>query len=106
MSATTTHPGAELGLPLAWIDFDETPILLSNNFLIQHQPHEFVITFGQVTGPPLVGSPDQIRDQAHDMTHVPINTMCRVGMTRHRLVELIALLQANLEDHDRLVGER
>jgi hypothetical protein len=37
----------------------------------------------------------------HDPRHVPLNTHARVGMTRHRMTELIALLQNALDEHDR-----
>jgi hypothetical protein len=91
----------ELGA-LEWIDFEEQPIVFANHFLAQHQPDEFVLTLGQVTGPPVVGTPEQIRAEARTASHVPIHTLARVGLTRHRLVELIAILQSTLEDHDRL----
>jgi hypothetical protein len=54
----------ELSLPLSMNDFDDSPILLANHFLIQHQPDEFVLSLSQVTGPPLVGTPDEIREDA------------------------------------------
>ena len=92
----------DVGASLEWIDFDELPIVFANHFLVQHQPDEFVLTVGQVTGPPLVGTPDQIRGQARDGAEVPIHTLARVGVTRHRLTELIAVLQAALDEHDRL----
>ena len=44
----------ELSLPLSMSDFDDSPILLANHFLIQHQPDEFVVSLSQVTAPPLV----------------------------------------------------
>ena len=102
--AASTHPGAELSLPLQWIDFEETPILFSNHFLAQHQPNEFVLTFGQVTGPPVVGTPEQTREQARGVSRVPIQTVARTGLTRDRLVELIEILQVTLREHDRILG--
>jgi len=99
MSATEQRTQG-YGLPLEWVEFDETPIHFANQFLIQHQPDEFVLSLGQVTGPPVVGPPEH-RQMPVDMTHVPIMTLARVGLTRQRLVEMIALLQAELEDHDR-----
>jgi hypothetical protein len=99
-----THPGAEYSLPLQWREFEDTPIFFSNHFLIQHQPNEFVLTFGQVTGPPVVGTPDQVRAQTRGMGHVPIHTLARAGLTRDRVVELIGLLQATLDEHDRALG--
>jgi hypothetical protein len=83
--------------PLQWIDFDDTPIMFANQFLVQEQPHELVISIGQVTGPPAVGAPDQVA--AAD--RVPILTLARVGLTRHRAEELIALLQESVQEHDR-----
>jgi hypothetical protein len=99
MSATVQ----ELG-PLEWVDFEELPIVFANHFLVQHQPNEFVLTLGQVTGPPVVGTPEQVREQARGAPRVPIHTLARVALTRQRAVELIEILQATLEDHDRLAG--
>jgi hypothetical protein len=99
------HPGEGLSVPLDWIDFDDAPIFFANHFLVQHQPDEFVLTVGQVTGPPLVGTPEQVRAAAREFTHVPIHTLARVGMTRQRLTELIALLEATLSAHDRASAE-
>jgi hypothetical protein len=101
MSAST-HP--DISVPLEWIDFDDTPILFANHFLVQHQLEEFVVSLGQVVGPPTVGPPQDLRLPAapiHDPSHVPINTLARVGLTRHRMTELIELLQTALEEHDR-----
>ena len=51
--------------PLQWIDFDDTPIMFANQFLVQEQPHELVISIGQVTGPPAVAPPDQVGAADH-----------------------------------------
>jgi len=100
----STYPGAEHSLPLQWQEFEDTPIFFSNHFLVQHQPNEFVLTLGQVTGPPVVGTPGQVRAQAPGMSHVPIHTLARTGLTRDRVVELIGILQATLDEHDRMLG--
>ena len=99
MSATYQEIGA-----LEWVDFEQLPIVFANHFLVQHQPNEFVLTVGQVTGPPVVGTPEQVREQARGASRVPIHSLARVGLTRERLVELMNILQATLEDHDRLAG--
>jgi hypothetical protein len=83
-----------------WVELEETPILLANAFLIQHEPHEFVFTLGQAAAP-LVGTPDLIVEPDGP---VPIHTLARFGLTRERAEELIALLRTTLEEHDRMVG--
>jgi hypothetical protein len=97
---------ADLNLPLSMSDFDESPILFANHFLVQPELDEFVITLSQVTGPPLVGTPDEMRAQAREHGGVPVHTLARVAVTRRRLIELIELLQARLQEHDRLLADR
>ena len=101
---SSMKPGAEYSLPLQWTEFEDTPIFFANHFLVQHHPNEFVLTLGQVTGPPVVGTPEQVRAQARDIGHVPIHTLARTGLTRDRVVELIGVLQATLDEHDRMLG--
>jgi hypothetical protein len=101
---STSQPRTESQeMPLAWVGFDDAPIEFANRFLVQHGPHEFVLTLGQVTGPPPVGTPDQL-DARGGRAHVSILTLGRVGLTRHRLAELIALLRVELEEHDRALS--
>jgi hypothetical protein len=95
---------SQSGARLRWIDFDKVPILFANHFAIQYQPDEFVLTLGQVTGQPIVGTPDEIAEQARALGGAEIHTIGRIGLARHRLVELIDILQATLRDHDRIVG--
>jgi hypothetical protein len=98
---TTQAPGGAAALPLTWTEFDEVPILFANHFLVQHHPEEFVLTLGQVSEPPLEGSSAEVSEQAGRLTHVPVTALAKVSMSRLRLTELIALLQAALEEHDR-----
>jgi hypothetical protein len=93
--STQAQPATSRDLPLDWTQFDAVPILLGNHFLVQHQPDEFVITVGQSTGPPLPGPPQEA---------ISVETLARIAVTRRRLTELIAVLQAALEDHDRVLG--
>lgn len=100
--STSVHP--DIAVALEWIDFDETPILFANHFLVQHELEEFVVSLGQVVGPPTVAPPEDLTVAAaplHDPHHVPINTLARVGLTRQRTTELIALLQNAVEEYDR-----
>jgi hypothetical protein len=95
----------DLHLPLSMGDFEESPILFANHFLVQYEPDEFVVSMSQWTGPPLVGTPDQRRAQAREHDRIPVHTLVRCGMTRRRVVELIALLQDRLDEHDRMMRE-
>jgi hypothetical protein len=98
--------GAELGLPLTMTDFDDNLILFANHILVQHQPDEFVLSISQVVGPPLTGTPEDRREQAGAVEQLTLHTLGRFAMTRRRVTELIALLQAELQEHDRLLEQQ
>jgi hypothetical protein len=58
------------------------------------------VSVGQLAPPVLVGSVEEQRMQAENITYVPIRTVARVSMTRARLEELIGVLSTTLELYD------
>lgn len=85
----------------SWVGIEDIPILFANQFLLQFQPGEFMLAIGQATPPAILGTPEEMAEQLAGYTYVPVRTIARVGITRQRLQELIAVLQANLDNHDR-----
>jgi hypothetical protein len=94
--------GDHASLPLNWVDFDDTPMFLANQFLVQQSADEFILTVAQVTGPPTTDG----AGATTDVEKLPVMTLGRFAFNRRRMVELVALLQAQLEDHDRRFGDR
>ena len=88
-------------LPLTYLGLEDVPILFANQFVIQHEQNEFVLTVGQLQPPILLGSPDERKEQAKRLTYVPIRVVGRFGLTRQRLAELIEVLQSNLQTYDK-----
>ena len=106
--STTTEADAmaedeEFQVSLVWEDADERAIVFANQFLIQHQPDEFILSVGHVAPPPFLGTEEERREQLARLNYIPIRVLGRFGMTRRRLVELISVLQANLERHDEMM---
>lgn len=93
-------------LPIVYVGGEDVPILFVNQFVIQHQPGEFVLTVGQITPPILLGSPEERREQAKKLTYVSTKVVARLAFTRQRLVELIEVLQENLNRYDEMMRER
>ncbi len=87
-------------LPIVYTDMEDKPILFANQFVIQHQKNEFVLTVGQLQPPILLGSPEERKEQVKKLTYVPIKVVARFGLTRQRLVELVEALQTNLRKYD------
>ena len=61
-----------------------------------------MLGIGQATAPALLGTPEQVAAQAEQIEFVPVRTLTRVAMTRPKVQELIAALEANLSNFDRL----
>lgn len=87
-------------LPIVYIGVEDVPILFANQFVIQHEENEFILTVGQLQPPILLGPPEQRKEQAKRLTYVPIKVVARFGLTRQRLTELIQALQTNLQIYD------
>jgi hypothetical protein len=96
-------PPQTVEVPLSWVGFDEVPIAYANQFLVQFQPEEgFVLGVGQATPPAIIGTPEQIAAQAAQVEFIPVRTLARVAMTRPKMEELIAALEATLRNFDRM----
>jgi hypothetical protein len=100
------HESEEIPVPIVWVGAEEMPILVANQMAIQHPgPDEFVLTFGQLTPPLILGSPEQRQEQLKRVTFASVQPVARVGFNRRRLQELIRILQENLARHDERLGQ-
>jgi hypothetical protein len=98
-----SEPPERFELPISWVGLEETPISYANQFLIQYQPDgSFVLAVGVATPPALIGRPDEVAEQMADVTFVPVRTLTRVVLSPAKLKELIATLQANLDNVERI----
>lgn len=98
----------ELNVPVAWVGTEELPVLYVNQFLgqIGVGADEVFLTIGQITPPPLIGTPEQQRAQASQIAYVPVNPVARLALTRPALENLIELLQQTLTNYDQTQAHR
>lgn len=78
-------------------------MLYANSFIVQFDTQalgSFIITVGQLTPPALIGTPEQVREQAEGLSYVHVRTAARLVVTRQKLDELIAVLQANRDQYE------
>lgn len=84
-------------IPFLVTGAEEVPIIFSNFMLVQHENNEFILTFGQYSPPLTVGTPADQIEQMKKVSHIPVKTVSRIGMTPDRMVAVIEALQANYE---------
>jgi hypothetical protein len=93
-------------IPVAWVEADETPILLANQFLSQFQQDEFILTLGQVAPPALLGTDEEKLKEARSLSFIPVKVLARFGLTRSRVEELIGVLQQTIANYESQTRER
>jgi hypothetical protein len=92
-------------VPLAWIGVEDLPALVANQAVVQFTAeNEFIVIFGQVAPPILLGNEEQRREQLRSVTFAAVKPVARLGLTRARVQELIQVLNENLANHDRAFG--
>lgn len=98
-----------IAVPVVWSSPEDVPILFANTFVCQFEQtlDSFILTVGQLTPPALIGAtPEELREQVENIAYVPVTPVARFGLTTARLQELIALLQANLDQMERATTMR
>lgn len=88
-------------LPVVWVGIDELPEFSVNQMIVQKAAaDEFVIAFGHLVLPVILGTPEQRAAQAQDLRYITVRPVTRLGMSRARLVEFVRVLQNAMERQD------
>lgn len=61
-------------IPIIWVGVEDAQILFANQYLGQVEQQEIVLTFGQITPPVLLGSPEQQAQQVQRLGYIPVKT--------------------------------
>ena len=89
-----------VAIPIVYLGVEDAPLLYANQFVIQYQQNEFILTVGQLAPPILLGTEEERRQQARELTYVPVKVVARFALTRTRLEELVKVLAGHLERYD------
>jgi hypothetical protein len=89
-----------VALRVLWRGMEDHPLLYVNQFLMQHDQDELILTVGQFQPPILLGEPHERVEQARQLGYVPVHVVARLAFTRARLGELSRILQDHLDKYD------
>ena len=90
-------------IPIVWAGTEDVPIVFVNQILGQvGLQDEVVLSFGQMTPPPLLGEPEQQREQAEEIAFVSVKPVARVALTKAGLDDLIRVLQATRDNYQKV----
>lgn len=89
---------------IVWETDGDAPAPYANQFIAQHQPGEFFLSFGQLVPPALLGDDEDKMRQLDELSYVPVRLLGRIAVTRAGMERLVALLTENLKNHDDKFG--
>ena len=98
--------GEGRNVPVVWENLDSVPVLLANQFVIQHFQDEFILTIGQLVPPALLGDEQARTAQLQGIEQVTATPLARIAFTRARLIELVQALEAQREKYDQIQRAR
>ena len=87
-------------VPLIWIDRDDKAVLFANQILAQHLNDEFLISFGQVSPPAILGSEEEQQEGLARVEFVPVKTIARIGLPAQRMREFVSVMQQSLDQYE------
>lgn len=96
------HEPDEIAVPIVWVGVEDTPILFCNQFISQfdNDLQTFLLTFGQMSPPALAGTPEQVREQAEQISFVPVKAVARLSVSPSKMAEIQAALGANVDQFE------
>lgn len=98
MAENENEPG--VAVPLVWIDLDDAEIHFVNQIIVQPDRNEFILTFGHVSPPLLLGTAEENAARAKTIPYVPVKVVAKMGMTVQRMREFTEVMQRVLTAHD------
>jgi len=91
---------------LLWIDLDEAPVHVANQFIGQVDDDAVVVSIGCASPPVILGDTREERRQAaENIGYIPVRPLTRFGLTRAKLDELIDRLTETRDNYDKAHGE-
>lgn len=85
----------QLGFPIEWSFPDDLVARYATNMIVQRAENEFVISFFEIKPPVLLGSPDEIVEQAKNIKSVRANCVAQIIVAEGKMASFIEALQRN-----------
>jgi hypothetical protein len=91
-----------IALPLVWMDLDDADTQAVNQLIVQHHEDEFILTFGHLTPPMLIGTPEETAAQARTIPYVAVKVVARMAATPAKVEAFVKAMQTVLDGYQEL----
>jgi len=94
---TKKDNNTQIELPLEWSIPDNVIARYATNIVVQRAEHEFIISFFEVKPPLLLGTPDEIIEQAKKLNVVRANCVAQIIVASDKMPSFVEALEKNLK---------
>ncbi len=92
-------PEGGIALPIEWYYPEGLMSRYANYVVIQFAEHECHVSFFEIKPPLLLGTPDEVREQAKELKSVRADCVSRSIVTNELMPIFIKAMQETLESH-------
>lgn len=92
----TLKPGDEenVAVPINWVTPEGLKSLYANLAVVQLGEAECYLSFYEAIPPPLIGTPDQVQEQAAKLTTIAATCVARIAVTKEVAAKFARAIQA------------
>jgi hypothetical protein len=92
-------------LPLVWVDVETAEARAANQLIVQHHEGEFILTFGHLIPPLLMGTPEENAEQVKQIPYVGVKVVSQISVTPAKVGEFIQAMQTVLTSYNEQQGK-
>lgn len=90
------HPEGAIPLPVEWHVPDDLVARYATNMIVQRAENEFIISFFETKPPLLLGTPEEVAEQARQLTAVRATCVAQIIVAANKMPAFVDALQRNL----------
>jgi hypothetical protein len=84
-------------VPVVWVGLTDMPVIASNTLISQFHKDLFILNFGFVNAPPLMGTPEEVKKQVEAIGSITVTPIARLALTENEIARVIKILEENLD---------
>jgi len=93
-------------VPLVWVGLEEAPVRFVNQTMSTIHGDSFFVSLGTLLPPPILGTAEEQRRQAENLSSVPVQTVARFGLTHEGMKDLVNILTENLTTYEARLAKK
>jgi hypothetical protein len=84
-------------VPIVWPAQTDLPTIYANQLYVHHTNNEFILVFGELEMPIMVGSPAEKRETLKKLPHLSVRPVAKIAVSPPVMLAMAQVIQGNVE---------